>query len=509
MNALLNSMKNVSNYTRTENGALTHKTTKSDLLDMFAMGAAMRTRSDADVILMFKKAFEENPVYALKCLFYIRDVRGGQGERRFFRVCMKWLAATHTEAARRNLKHVPEFGRWDDLYVFEGTPLQKDAFNLMKEQFILDLNCKTPSLLAKWLKSENASSHESRRLGEMTAKHFGLTHKQYRKNLSTLRSRINIVEKLMSENRWDEIEFDKIPSKAGLIYKNAFARRDMIKAKFEKFAKDTTTKVNASTLYPYEVVEKAISLMGSNGYWWGRNSQVSMDNTDRLMINKYWDNLTDYFKKSNLNALVMADTSGSMMGTPINVATSLALYTAEKAGGPFANHYISFSSRPQLIECEGVDFCDKVDRIVRTNLCENTNIEAAFDMLLNTAIKNHLTQDDMPDTIIVVSDMEFDQGTRIGYRSYGYGYTSDSYKASADTLMESIAKRWKQMGYEMPHLIYWNVNARQNNIPMLGNGRISYVSGFSPSIFQTIVTGKTGYDLMMEALNAERYSVIQ
>ena len=249
MNKLLNSMKNVSNYTRTENGALTHKTTKSDLLDMFAMGAAMRTRSDEDVILMFKKAFEENPTYALKCLFYIRDVRGGQGERRFFRVCMKWLASTHTEAARRNLRYIPEFGRWDDLYIFEGTKLHYDAFNLMKEQFMLDLNCKTPSLLAKWLKSENASSYESRRLGEITAKHFNLTHRQYRKHLATLRTRINIVEKLMSENRWDEIEFDKIPSKAGLIYKNAFARRDMIKAKYEKFAKDENTKVNAGAEY--------------------------------------------------------------------------------------------------------------------------------------------------------------------------------------------------------------------------------------------------------------------
>ena len=508
MNKLLNSMKDVSNYTRTENGALTHKTTKSDLLDMFAMGAAMRNRSDADVILMFKKAFEENPTYALKCLFYIRDVRGGQGERRFFRVCMKWLASTHTEAARRNLRHIPEFGRWDDLYVFEGTKLHYDAFDLMKEQFMLDLNCKTPSLLAKWLKSENASSYESRRLGEITAKHFGLTHKQYRKFLATLRTRINIVEKLMSENRWDEIEFDKIPSKAGLKYKNAFARRDIIKAKYEKFAKSENTKVNAGVLYPYEIVEKAINLMGST-QWYSRGGKVALDDTDRLMINKYWDNLTDYFNGCKLNALCMVDTSGSMHGTPINVATSLGLYCAEKAGGPFANHYISFSSRPQLIKCEGVDFCDKVDRIVRTNLCENTNIEAAFDMLLNTATKNHLSQDDMPDTIIVVSDMEFDQGTRIGYRGYGYGYNSNSYTAEADTLMESIAKRWKQMGYEMPHLIYWNVNARQNNIPMLGNGRISYVSGFSPSIFQTIVTGKTGYELMMECLNKERYKVIQ
>ena len=265
MNALLNGMKNATNYTLTENGGITHKTTRSDLLDMFAMGAAMRSRSDSDVILMFRKAFAENPVYALKCLFYIRDVRGGQGERRFFRVIMKDLAVNQTAAAKRNLEYVPEFGRWDDLYTFVGTPLQNDALQIMKDQLELDVQCKTPSLLAKWLKSENTSSAESRRLGNVTRAFLGMNHKQYRKTLSILRERINVLELLMSENRWDEIEFDKIPSKAGLKYKNAFARRDIIKAKYEAFAKDTTTKVNAKTLYPYECVAEALKVMGRHG----------------------------------------------------------------------------------------------------------------------------------------------------------------------------------------------------------------------------------------------------
>lgn len=502
MNMLLNSMKQASNFTRTENGAITHKTTESALLDMFAMGGAMRQRSVGDVTLMFKKAYQENPVYALKCLFYLRDVRGGQGERRFFRECMKWLAKNDKAAAQRNLQYVAEFGRWDDLYCFVGTSLEKDAFKIMKEQFILDLNCKTPSLLAKWLHSENATSKENAKLGALTCQYFGYSPRQYRKHLSILRERIRVLERLMSQNRWNEIEFDKIPSKAGLKYKNAFARRDIIKAKYEKFAKDENTKVNAGTLYPYEVVEKAINLMGSN-QWYSRGRNVALDNTDRLMINKYWDNLTDYFKGSNLNALCMVDTSGSMTGTPINVATSLGLYCAEKAGGPFANHYISFSSRPQLIECEGVDFCDKVDRIVRTNLCENTNIEAAFDMLLNTAKSNRLSQDELPNTIIVISDMEFDSAT------WQYRNCSGRGAEGAETLMEGIARKWRANGYEVPHLIYWNVNARQNNIPMLGVGRVSFVSGFSPSIFQSIVTGKTGYDLMLETLEKDRYKVIR
>ena len=161
MNTFLNGLTDATNFGYTENGGLTHHSTRSALLDMFAMGAAMRKRSDEDIILMFRNAFAENPIYALKCLFYIRDVRGGQGERRFFRTCMKDLAVQDTDAARRNLKYVPEFGRWDDLYVFVGTPLEDAAFEIMKEQLALDVQCKSPSLLAKWLKSENTSSKAS------------------------------------------------------------------------------------------------------------------------------------------------------------------------------------------------------------------------------------------------------------------------------------------------------------------------------------------------------------
>ena len=503
-NKFLNGLTDATNFTYTENGAITHKTTKSDLLDMFAMGAAMRKRSDADVILMFRKAYAENPVYALKCLFYIRDVRGGQGERRFFRVIMKDLASWDTEAARRNLRYVPEFGRWDDLYVFVGTPLENDTFNFIKEQLALDVECKTPSLLAKWLKSENTSSAESRRLANITRQHFGMNHKQYRKTLSVLRNRINIVERLMSENRWDEIEFDKIPSKAGMIYKNAFARHDLEREKsakevqtYAEFARDTTKKVNAKTLYPYECVEEAAKLMGSTS--WG-SRYVKMDDTDRLMINKFWDNLTDYFNGASLNALAVVDTSSSMWGTPVYVATSLGMYCAEKANGPFAGHYVSFSRNPRLVKVEGVDFCDKVDRIIRTDLCENTDIEKTFDMLLNTAIRNGCSQEDLPQNIIIISDMEFD-------RARGYSYYANN-KQDAETLMEGIARKWADAGYEMPKLIFWNVDARQNNIPMKVENDISFVSGFSPSIFQQIMSGKTAMDLMYEVLNQKRYEVI-
>lgn len=509
MNKFLNGLTNVTNFTLTENGATTHKTTRSDLLDMFAMGGAMRNRPDEDVILMFRKAFAENPVYALKCLFYLRDVRGGQGERRFFRVCINDLAKSHPEAVKRNLALIPEYGRYDDLYALVGTPVEKDALEFFKKQLALDVTCKTPSLLAKWLKSENASSIESCKLASKTRKFLGMTHRQYRKTLSHLRTKINVLEKLMSEGRWDEIEFDKIPSRAGMIYKNAFARHDVERAKSEKavqtyaeFAKDTTKKVNAKTLYPYECVHEVIDNIG---YRWtsfyGRQLRYMGDETTRLMTNKYWDNLTDYFNKSSLDALCMVDTSGSMEGRPIEVAISLGLYCAEKCRGPFAGHYMSFASRPQLIKTEGIDFVDKVARIWETNLVDNTNIEAAFDLLLDTAIKNKCSQEDLPKNLIVISDMEFDEAR-------GNSRWSIKDARTPETLMEGIAKKWAKEGYEMPHLVYWNVDARQNNIPMLGQNKISYVSGFSPSIFETLMSGKTGYELMIEKLDSPRYENI-
>lgn len=497
MNKLLNSMKN-SQLSTTTNGALAYDSTGSKVLDLFALGGAFRNHNDPDCILLFKNAFEEDALYALKCLFYLRDIRGGQGERRFFRVCMKWMANEYPDIVCANLDLFPEYGRWDDLYCLVGTSVEKQMWNLIRKQLALDVECKTPSLLAKWLKSENTSSAESNRLGNKTRSALNMNHRQYRKTLSYLRNKINIVERLMSANRWDEIEFDKIPSRAGLIYKNAFARRDIIKAKYEAFAKSDKTTVNAKDLYPYEVVAKAYNYT-RNHYW--NSYSTNLNDVDRLMINKYWDNLKDYFDGCSLNALAMVDTSGSMTGSeasaPINVAISLGLYCAERAKGPFANHYISFSSRPQLIETNGVDFCDKVERIYRTNLCENTNLKAGFDMILNTALKNHLTQSDMPETIIVISDMQIDGGNS----GYGWGCTK-----MPD--MEAIRAQWARAGYKMPKLIYWDVNAYDKANILDKGPMVSYVSGFSPSIFKAIMSGKTQKDLMYEVLNSERYSAI-
>ena len=499
MNSFMENLTNATNFTRTENGALAHKSTRSMVYDMFALGGAYRSRSENDTILLFKNAIEENADLAMKCLFYLSDCRGGQGERRLFRVCFRWLANEYPEIALKNLLLIPEYRRWDDvIYSTLGTKIEVNALAFIRHQLALDIQCKTPSLLAKWLPSENASSKQTRKAADTVRRYLKMTHKEYRKTLSVLRARINVLERLMSANEWDKIEFDKIPSKAGLIYKNAFARRDLIAKKYETFAKSKDTKVNAKVLYPYDVVHQATST-----YY---RCYGSLAETDRAMIEKYWENLPDYLNGNPCKLMCVVDTSASMRGStadaPINVAISLGMYCAERIGGPFKNHYISFSSRPQLIKIEGVDFVDKVERVYKTNLCENTNLEATFDLLLNIATNPSTKPEDMPETIVVISDMEIDCQTG-GYYSGGHRWTSDS----AQTEMERIRAKWTRAGLQMPRLVYWNVQARNNVI--LDSGKdVTFVSGCSPVIFEQILTGVTGYDLMLKKLMSERYAAV-
>ena len=498
MNELLKNLKEQNNKTLTQNGAVTYKSTLSKVYDLFAQGAAMRGASDSDCILMFSRAYEEDPTMALKCLFYLRDIRGGQGERRFFRLAIKWLAMYHQEEMEHLIASVSEYGRYDDLFELFGTPLEAEMMGYIK--YVIDKD--EDHLVYKWMPSINTSSRNTQERGRKFAHAFDMTERQYRKMLSEGRKACNLVETLMSQNEWNKIAFDKLPSRAGILYSKAFARREETKERYAAFMSRKDTKVNAGALYPYDVVKKARDVMRGAGYY--SRYSVPLNDPERLAANKYWDNLTDYFKDATLNAMCVCDTSGSMLSgygsniAPIDVAISITLYTAERAHGPFHNHFISFSSRPQLIEVEGIDFCDKVKRIYERNLCENTNIEATFDMVLNTAIRNHLFQRDLPETLIVISDMQFD--VQRGW-----------YGRSNNTLMENIEYKWRQAGYKMPKLVYWNVNAASGggNIPMKDKDGVTYVSGASPSIFTQIMTGKTGMDLMIEALMSERYMPIE
>lgn len=493
MDSFLDGLKAETNFTLTENGAVTHKSSLNALLDLFSLGGAYRSRSDADCIALFKKAFDVYETSALRCLFYLRDARRGQGERRFFRVCMKWLANEHPDAASRNLSYIPELGRWDDLYTFVDTPLEEDAFDMMYDQLQLDINCKTPSLLAKWLKSENASSAETRKLGTKTRKAFGMTSRQYRKTLSILRERIKVVERLMSAGRWQEIEFDKIPSRAGLIYRNAFARKDLIKEKYERFIKDKHTKVNADVLYPLDIANNAFKMAYYNFCDpVGVINKVAPKAPERVALQKYWNNLPNYYRGREENGIAVVDVSGSMLGTPLKAAVSMGAYIAEKAHGPFAGYFITFSNAPELVEFKGIDIVDKFVRASSADWGQSTNIEAVFNLLLNTALREDIDAKDMPSRIYIFSDMEFNHCMA---------------PPPSGTLLEYIADKWSMYGYKLPDVIFWNLAARHDNIPAIGPG-FSYVSGFSPVMVDAILSGKDGVDLMLEKINSDRYSCI-
>ena len=413
---------------------------------------------------------------------------------------MRWLAITHTEIAQRNLQFVPEYGRYDDLYVFVNTPLQNEAMTMFARQLLADMVMEFPSLAGKWAKSCNTSSEESRRLGEITRSYLHMTPREYRRMLSKLRERLKVLERLMSGKCFEEIDFSKIPSQAGLRYSHCFSTREELRERYAEFMTKPEVKVNANVLYPYEVVHKA------KGVWY-----KNYNDTERIAVNKYWENLPDIFEGKECSMLCVCDTSGSMNGSgpaaPINVAIGLSMYCAERLNGPFKNHYISFSSRPQLIETtNGRDFVERAENIYDTNLCENTNLTAVFDLLRNIASKPGFDKSTMPKTICVISDMEIDEGTanydwRVGKRN------SNWTKDSAQSEMERIRGEWAALGLELPRLVYWNVEARHDTILDLGPN-VSLVSGASVNTFKSVVTGKNGVELMLEAINSERYALI-
>lgn len=482
-------------YTTTENGAVAWKSTSSAVLDFFAIGGAIRDRSDADVISVFNKAFHENPLLAVKALFYFRDVRGGQGERKTFRTLLTWLAETHPAVVSQNIGLIAEYGRWDDAFVLLGTELENKLFGLIDRQLRADAGSKTPSLLAKWLPSENASSKESKFRARRIRKALGLSSKQYRQTLSELRAKIGLVEQKMSNNDWSEIQYNKIPSKAGLQYRTAFYRHDHDRySQFIQRVVDGEETVNAGTLYPYEIVEKT----GATSY---RHGSGEDDST----LDAMWKNLPDYFGDQEVRGIVVADVSGSMRGRPLDVSISLAIYAAQRNNGAFGNQFITFSRRPKLQKLKGDTITEIVRSLINADWDMNTDIEAVFDLLLNTAVKNELKQTQMPTHLYIVSDMEFDDAT-----TDGWGERCRD-NAPTKTLFQQIRAKWEAKGYEMPMLVFWNVYSRNNQQPMsLDERGFQMVSGCSPSIFKSLLANKqsSAYDMMLEVLNDERYKAI-
>lgn len=465
-NPLIKGMYDNTSKGLTANGAVTFTRSGSNLLDFYAQAGAMR-KDTARALDLFKKAFSEDRVNAVKVLFYLRDVRGGQGERELFRTCLEWLGTDYPEIFDRIVRFVPEYGRYDDLF-FDNTM----CYSIIGEQLDADSESETPSLLAKWLPTINASSATTRAQARHMAQKLGLPEVGYRKTVREIRKKIKTVEEKMSAKKWEEIDYSHVPSQASRIYKDAFKKHDGERySTFVGKAVKGEVKINASTLYPYQIYK-------------------SVESNYSETLEALWNQLPDYTQGKN--ALVVADVSGSMSGDPMSVAVSLALYFAERNQGQFKDHFITFSNNPKLQRVVGSNLRDKMNSIERAEWGYSTDIEKVFEMILYTAQANMVKAEEMPSTIYIISDMQFNGCTVWG-----------------DTAYQSFEKKYKAAGYEMPSIVFWQVNSTSANLPTPKNQKgVALVSGFSPVIFKMAVENKDPEQVMMDTINSERYAQI-
>ena len=502
MNDLKETLNEDMNYSVAENGALGYRTTGKALLDINFKVASMRNMSEDQIIDKFVKAFYEDKILAIKWLFFARDAREGAGERRLFRICMKYLAKQHKDIAKAVIELVPEYGRMDDLWCLLDTELKDDVVTFIKVQLNKDIedmkSNKSISLISKWLPSPNASSKETKRFAKIIYNGLGMTERQYRKTLSSLRTYLKVVETYMSSKRWNEIDYAAVPSRANLIYNSAFLRNDeeRRRAYLESLQKGET-KINAGVLFPHDIVHKYCDVTR-----WGLGYTVK--GSEDITLEELWKALPDYVNGAG-NTICVADGSGSMTITvdgngnvsALDVANALAIYFAERSSGQFKNNYITFSERPQLVDLSGgKSLREKIEIALNHNEIANTNIEAVFNLILKTAINKNMTQEELPQNILILSDMEFDHSV---------------YGRCDKRLFETITDRYSEHGYKLPRLVFWNINSITGTIPVKENDLgVALVSGFSPAIVKMVLSNSVDpYECLLEQLNSERYQSVE
>ena len=463
--------------TLTENGGRALSTTGDKLLNLFAVLGALRSRP-TDVIDKFDAAFRENADLTTKMAFYGRDVRGGLGERAVGRLMLRELALLYPEVVVANLKNIVKFGRYDDLFVFFDTSVETDMIEFIKKQLMLDYKCmkshQQVSLLAKWMPSINASSEHTKALAHRFVKALNTTPREYRKTLSALRKYIDVTEVKMSANKWADIDYKAVPSNAMSNYGSAFARHDY--EGFNRYmdaVKSGDVKINAATLYPYNVIE-------------------TLERSSRDVAEAQWNALPNYVEGDN-NFLIMADVSGSMSGRPMHTSVGLAIYFAERNHGAFANKFMTFTDIPQIVEITDGTLYEKYRSVTR-HVGYNTNLEAAFDAILSTAVRTHCPQADLPKALVIISDLEIDY-----------------WDGGSLTFTEEMRKRFADAGYEMPKLVYWNVDSRKDTFLASKNDpNTILVSGQSASTFKNLIRGidLSAYEIMVQTLNDHRYDCV-
>ena len=493
----------------TENGAFAYDSTaQGALLDLFAQIGALRPRSEQDIRQKFAAAFHEDRLLATKMLFYAGDIRhGGLGERRTFRICLRWLAENYPAIVVKNIQLIPFYNRFDSLFTLVGTECEAIMWELIAETLTKDVRAmkastKTKhipvSLLAKWMPSENTSSAKTRALAAKAQRSLQLTPRKYRKMLSALRKHINVTECLMSAGEWSKIDYAKVPSYAMHNYGSAFAKHDH--ERFDAYLKSVNkgeVKINASTLYPYDLVGKYLQ----SGYYSYRNRYGDCNVCDKMdsVVEAQWKAMPNYLTKP-MNAVVMADVSGSMMnpnGRPMATSIGLAIYFAQRNTGAFHNQYMTFTSDPHFINIkEGASLLDCVKQVAAAGVGYSTNLERAFREVLEVAVNYRVSKNEMPKTIVVISDMEIDKYMRPG-RHWDF--------------LDVMRNSYKRYGYDLPKIVMWNVNARKDTV-LSQSEDVIFISGQSASSFKALcqnLDGITAYELMLQVLNGAAYREVR
>ena len=479
--------KKMAVFTRTENGAVALNTTGDARLDFFGVAGSLRTAQKERVERLFAEAWKEDPLFATKIAFYARDVRGGLGERQTFRTLIRYMAKYHQEALRPNLDLIGVYGRYDDLYSLIGTPMEDEMWAAMKKQFEEDrVNLEQGnaiSLLAKWIKTADASSEKTRKLGILTAQKLGYSVYEFKRLVRAMRKHIGVVETLMSAGRWDEIKYSAVPSRAMMIYRKAFMKHDAVRyGQFINKAVKGEESIHSAALYPYDIVEK-VAHFGWSG------CTITEDD----VLEAQWRQLPDYVEKGT-NALVIADTSGSMHGRPIAASVGLAVYFAERNTGAYHNMFMSFSGTSRIQILKGDTLAQKIGSIDMNDWQNNTNLKAAFEHVLEIAVRNHVSADEMPKSLIVISDMEID------------------YCGDKDwTFYEQMARRFRDNGYQIPNIVFWNVDSRHDvfHADKKRTG-VQLVSGMSTAVFRQVMqcVGMNPVEAMEKVIGSDRYAAI-
>lgn len=483
------------NYTETENGAKTHISTLNSCLDLFTQGSTCRNNIN-ELCKLVKKSFFEDKLQTLKCLFYLRDIRGnsGQGERLIFREGLKEIIRLSPESIMNVLVFISEYGRWDDLISLLGINSRIDdkISEIVRDQLVYDTTHDDPSLLAKWLPSCNCSSLKTRKLSKILrdTKFMKMNVSEYRKLLSLLRKKINILETKLCKKEYD-FNYSNVPSNAMMKYNKLFYKRDL--GRFSKYIEDLKNnvngvKINANTLYPFDIVNK---IYNDKIY-----SDDKLTNEQHSLYELAWKSLPNYLEGNEHNGLVVCDVSGSMYGKPLDVAISMALYIAERNTGNFHNVYMTFSKKPNIIKInDNQSLKEKIEYIMSTDIGYNTDLYAVFEVLLKTAIDNELSDNDMPKVIYIISDMQFDR------------QISNFNK----TALEQIREDFTNSHLTMPKIVYWNVaDESKGNTPSTKfDDNVVMIGGSKPSCFESILSCNNPLEFMIKVLNSERYNKIQ